>query len=264
MIQPSDITLAVPSSGRTRQAAWLRRNLLPTARVYVAEDERDTYLEAGIPPEALHTHPNLVGLAKIRNHIVKDCPTKVVVMVDDDCEYVMAMPGRRVRVIKQPDKVLGIVLSTTNVAADMGSRVFGWSTHGRPVYYRDNDPFSIRRPLGGALGVIGKEPRWDERLVVAVDTDCTLQELMANRIVYTDGRFFWQCGPVSSGSGGLQRLRTSDRVALDQALLKEKWGDFLQLGMRDRRDGRSKKPTATTRNQIMVERKQTALGSLGD
>ena len=248
MIRRSDITICVPSSRRPRQALHVRKGLLTSALIYVAENEVETYLEAGIPSAALRTHPNLVGLARIRNFIVAQCPTDVCVQVDDDFAYVQAMAGYRVRHIRDPRALSELVYSTALVAGDMEVRLFGWSNKGTPLYYKDHDPFDVRGPVGRALGVIGKGVVWDERLVASVDTDATLRELLESRIILIDQRFYWHCGTIGGNPGGLQALRTTERLTLDRGLIRAKWGQYVEV--------EKKTKTGLTTNAIKVDRRQ--------
>lgn len=248
MIARSDITICVPSSRRPTQAVHVKRGLLPSALVYVAENELDTYVAAGLPRACLRTHPNLVGLARIRNFIVRQCPTEVCVQVDDDFAYVQAMAGFRVRHIRDPRALAELVFSSALVASDMGVRLFAWSNKGTPLYYKDHDPMDLKGPVGRALGVIGKGVVWDERLVASVDTDVTLQELLESRIVFVDQRFYWHCGSIGGNPGGLQALRTSERLTLDRGLIQAKWGRFVEV--------EKKTKSGLTTNSIRVDRRQ--------
>src|SRR5579863_10467743 len=109
MLQRSDITVCIPSRGRAKKAVANRARFFPTGLVYVAETEKQDYLDAGIPEKFLRTHPDLVGFAKIRNFMMQDCPTKVGVQIDDDLEGVIARPGRRMRLITDATQLAEIM-----------------------------------------------------------------------------------------------------------------------------------------------------------
>jgi len=231
-----DLSVWIPSSYRTAEARRAMK-LLPSATLVVAEAERDTYLRAGISARRLVTHPDLFGLARIRNWIVQRAGTEVVVQVDDDFQSVHAWPGRKRRIYKQPEAILAIIEGTARLAAEAGVRLFGWSNAGKPLYFRPHDPFDFRGPVGRALGTVGDGVKWDERLVTMVDTDVTLQELLTTRIVLLDTRFYFHCGAIYGNRGGLQRIRTRELRERDLALMKRKWGEWFNVSRKARTKG---------------------------
>lgn len=227
MIKRSDISIHIPSSGRPARALRTKTLFLPGAVIYVAEREKKAYLEAGVPADALRTHPNLEGMGKIRNFLHQDCQTLVCIQVDDDFESVLARPGLRMRTIRRPELLADIIYSTALVAGDMGVAFFGWGTQAWPLNYRDHDPLGIRGPFGGACGTIGKLARWDDRLLIAEDSDVVMRELLERRIVFQDKRYYWNFGKVAGGTGGLQSVRSKERCDKDKELLRQKWGSFV-------------------------------------
>jgi hypothetical protein len=229
VLKRSDISVHVPSSGRPDKALRTKTKFLPDAIVYVAEREKQAYLDAGIPPDALRTHPNLEGMGRIRNFLHDDCKTLVCLQVDDDFESVLARPGLRMRTIRRPELLGDLIYSTALVASDMGVSLFGWGVQAWSLTYKDHDPLGVRGPFGGAVGTIGKLARWDDRLVIAEDCDVVMRELLERRIVFQDKRFYWNFGKIAGGTGGLQSVRSKERCDKDKALLRQKWGDFVRF-----------------------------------
>ncbi|HPD15791.1 MAG TPA: hypothetical protein PLE19_12625 [Planctomycetota bacterium] len=222
-MKPLDLSVWIPSSHRTAEARRAMA-LLPTATLVVADSERDEYLRAGHSATRLIAHPDLFGLARIRNFIVQRAGTEIVVQVDDDFQSVHAWPGRKRRIYRDPDRLMGIIEGTARLAAEAGARLFGWSNAGKPLYFRPHDPFDFRGPVGRVLGTVGDAVAWDERLATMVDTDATLQELLVNRFVLLDTRFYFHCGAIYGNRGGLQRIRTRELRERDLALMRRKWG----------------------------------------
>jgi hypothetical protein len=229
VLQRSEITVSIPSSGRPDKAYRTKTQFLPGALIYVAEKEEFAYLAAGIPPESLRIHPNLQGMGRIRNFLLNDCRTNVCIQVDDDFESVLARPGLRMRTIRKPELLADIMYSTALVASDMGVSMFGWGTQAWPLNYRDHDPLGIRGPFGGASGTIGKLAKWDDRLLIAEDSDVIMRELLERRIVFQDKRYYWNFGKVAGGTGGLQSVRSKERCDKDKELLRTKWGGYVQF-----------------------------------
>jgi hypothetical protein len=229
MLQRSDLSFAIPSSGRAEVCLNTIRMLVPTATVYVAEKEAEDYLRAGVPPAQLRTHPNLDGMGAIRNFLVQDSKTKALVSVDDDLQSVLVRVGRKPRKITDPERIREVAYSTALIASEIGVAMFGWGVQPFPMYYKDSDPMSLSGAFGGAVGYLGKLAKYDDRLKVAEDVDAIMRELLERRVVFSDKRFYWNFGRVMGGVGGLQGKRTEERCRLDKELLKQKWGDQLRI-----------------------------------
>jgi hypothetical protein len=246
----SDIAICIPSSRRPESARRVLSTVIPSATVFVAEQELDAYLAIGVPKEKLQTHPNLFGLARIRNWIVAHSGAEVTVQVDDDFHAIYCWPGRKRRVITEPDRIEQVIFSLATVAKDAGARLFGWSNAGRPHYYSDGRPFEFRGPVGRAFGVIGKEVKWDERLITMVDTDATLEELKTTGFVLIDDRLYFHCGAIYGNRGGMQAIRTNDLRQADEKLMLQKWGERINISERSK--------TGTSTNTIRKNPKKTA------
>lgn len=229
MIGLDDISVYIPSSGRSEMAFYMQRYLLPSSTIVVAESEQEDYIRAGIPEGKLSTHPNLLGLSRIRNWIVQHSSTRVTIQLDDDIIYFQCNIGARRRVMKTSDELMSLFLSTSNVAADAGVHLFGWGGIKRPLYFKPDRPFVFTTPISQVLGTVGKDVKWDENLLTVCDIDATLRELELRRIVFVDNRFFANTNPMFETRGGMQRIRSSERRAADLRYLKEKWGPVIDV-----------------------------------
>lgn len=244
MVLPEDITVYIPSRKRPDQAARVVRMMLPQATVVVDAAEEAAYRGAGL--ERLLLHPGLLGLSRIRNFIVAQCPTRVTIQIDDDLRFVGVMPGIHTRRMRHPDELASLFYSTAVVAEEAGVGLFGWGAVHRPMHFNPSHPFHLANPAAGSLGTIDALPRWDERLVTICDIDATLRELQERRIVWMDMRFSFNFGEMFTQPGGLQGIRTSALREKELALLHEKWGDFLDL--------ESGSKSGVTKNKILVTR----------
>jgi hypothetical protein len=206
------------------------RTLLPTATVFVAEEEYDSYLAAGIPKERVGTHPNLLGLPRIRNFLCQRSEKRACIQIDDDLQWVLARAGHTQRKITDPETILEIIYGTAVMANDVGVSLFGWGIQPRPLYYKDTDPICLNGPFGGAIATIGKEARWDDRIIGGHgDPDAILRELLLRRIVYADRRYYFDIGKVKGGAGGLQDLRSQARAEETKDIFLQKWGSYVSL-----------------------------------
>jgi hypothetical protein len=107
-------------------------------------------------------------------------------------------------------------------ARGAGARLFGWHQRSDPRLLQRNDPFGINHWVGGAVGVIGKEPKWDELLKCKCDIDASLTELMLNRLVWNEARFCF-VQERDKNLGGNSLFRSAERIAAEKRYLKSKW-----------------------------------------
>ena len=75
-----------------------------------------------------------------------------------------------------------------------------------------------------------RDYRFDETLFSHEDNDYVLQVLLGNqdRFVFVDNRFFFEFD-YKNNKGGLQSIRTRERVAADENHLVEKWGPWVSM-----------------------------------
>jgi hypothetical protein len=195
-------------------------NLVPQATLVVPEDQAAEYA-AAYRMELVTIPPDRVGVSQVRNWIVARFPEEVVVMFDDDVtglQTICAVRNRRL----DPDEIAAVVENTAYCAKGAGARLFGWHQRPDPRLLQRNDPFSVVHWVGGVVGVVGKEVRWDEMLKFKCDIDCCLGELLRNRILWHESRFSFLQGR-DKNLGGNSRFRSPERIAAEKAYLRKKW-----------------------------------------
>ncbi len=175
-------------------------------------------------------HPPLSGIAAVRNWILDNTPEECVVMIDDDLKSVKALIGKRPRTITEPECILRIIENGIQIAHDLDVPLFCWGRIVNPLSIRLYDPISLTSPVSCSWGMIGREFRCDERLSDYEDMDLTLQCLLKRRILYCDTRFYFDHGPIFSGSGGLQGIRTGEGEVSSRKLMTAKWGKYVHFG----------------------------------
>jgi hypothetical protein len=82
--------------------------------------------------------------------------------------------------------------------------------------------------VGGALGIIGRDLRFDPNLKLRADIDFCLQAQLRYRCIYADLRFAF-VEQRFNNTGGNARLRSAERNARELAYLKQKWGPWLRI-----------------------------------
>ena len=216
----------IPSKGRSDIIGDRTLRLFPDATVCVGDDEVDDYSKV---TQRLLVHPaNVMGTGPLRNWIMDNVDDPCVVMVDDDMKRMYSQVGFHKRAIEDPATIQAIVERLAIVAADAGIRVFGFNQCSTPMSYSNCKPFSVNTWVSGLVGIIGRELRYDESLLLRADIDFCLQSFIRDRIVLCDGRYVCQFG-LFAGKGGNSILRSKERHERETAYLKRKWGKYLDV-----------------------------------
>jgi hypothetical protein len=188
--------------------------------------------------------PALVGVSAVRNWIVRHFPEEALIMYDDDVTGMRTLAALRSRLLK-PDEIQAVVENTAYCAAGAGARLLGWNQRPDPRMLARNDPVSVVHWVGGVVGVVGKEVRWDELLRFKCDIDCCLSELLNNRILWHDSRLSFIQGR-DKNLGGNSLFRSPERIEAEKRYLSGKWKGNIQIDHYQSQD----------RVRIKVERRQ--------
>ena len=149
-------------------------------------------------------------------------------MVDDDVTHVYSQVGFHKQRIEDADTARAIVERLAILAQDAGVRVFGFQQAARPFTYANFRPFSLNTWVGGLVGIVGRELRYDTSLLLRADIDFCLQSLLRDRIVLVDGRFSF-IHTRFAGGGGNAANRSSERHEREISYLRRKWGPYLDV-----------------------------------
>ena len=218
--------IVIPSKGRAAVLPQKALRLFPDALVCVGDDEVDAY---GKVTTNLLVHPaSVVGIGPLRQWVLDNVADPCVVMVDDDVTHVYSQVGFHKKRIEDADTARAIVERTAILAQDAGVRVFGFQQAARPLSYANFRPFSLDTWVGGLVGIIGRELRYDPSLLLRADIDFCLQSLVRDRFVMVDGRYSF-IHTRFAGSGGNATNRSAARHAQEIAYLKRKWGKYLDV-----------------------------------
>lgn len=218
--------IVIPSKGRARILGEKALRLFPDATVCVGHDEVDAYARVS---SNLLVHPaSVVGIGPLRQWVLDHVQDRCVVMVDDDVTHVYSQVGFHKRRIEDADTARAIVERLAVLAADAGVRVFGFQQAARPLTYANFRPFSLNTWVGGVVGIIGRELRYDTSLLLRADIDFCLQSLVRDRFVLVDGRYSF-IHTRFAGSGGNARQRSAERHEQEIRYLKRKWGPYLDV-----------------------------------
>ena len=94
--------------------------------------------------------------------------------------------------------------------------------------YANFRPFGLDTWVGGLVGIIGRDLRYDTSLLLRADIDFCLQSLLHDRIVLVDGRYSF-IHTRFAGGGGNAANRSSERHMREIEYLRRKWGACLSV-----------------------------------
>jgi hypothetical protein len=216
--------IVIPTKGRASVIGDKALRLFPDATLCIGEDEIESYAKLS---SNLLVHPvNVLGIGPLRQWVLDHVEDRCVVMVDDDVTHVYSQVGFHKRRIEDADTARAIVERLAVLAQDAGVRVFGFQQAARPLTYANFRPFSLNTWVGGLVGIVGRELRYDTSLLLRADIDFCLQSLMHDRFVLVDGRYSF-IHTRFGGAGGNAGQRSSARHEREIAYLRRKWGPYL-------------------------------------
>lgn len=223
------LRIRIPSRRRQQNVARLL-GVFPDAVFVVHESERDAYAaEAG--GDHVETHKVVGSINAIRYGIIRaGADDGSLLMIDDDFKCrVQVLCRDRPYKLTSPADIRQVVENTAQASKDVGARMFGFASSGRPMYYKPQDPFNPTGYIQQAIGLHGTDIVPDLSFKNMEDADMVLQCLLRHRFVFVDTRFHFDFGSVWAGAGGLQGVRTVEQESKDRAAVSAKWGEYVQL-----------------------------------
>jgi hypothetical protein len=222
------LKVVIPSKRRAHTVAAESLVLFPDAYLLVDEAEKDDY-KGVVKPSRLLTHPGLTTLSAIRNHMIDNVKADVVVTADDDVINLKAMVGWYARSRLDPEVCRQVLETTAQCAMDARCSVFGFNQNSNPQHFKPFDPIKLCGWVGSVFGLVGDHGlRFDERLVCHQDVDLALQALQRDRIVWIEDRWCF-VNKRFTNRGGLTGARTADSYEEAQALMRSKWGSYVNF-----------------------------------
>lgn len=238
--------VVIPSKDRVEDCRTAL-TLFPDALVVVREDQQAMYAPLGVE---LLAHPmGVSGIAPLKNWILDNVPDEVLFLVDDDVYNVRSPIGHPTKShsIRDPQMIREFLANTEQIARGLGTPVFGYDQTGGDVRkFRPQDPIGFNGWVGAAMGIIGRELRFDPVLRIRADIDFCLQAQRRFRTIVCDRRFSFIHRPRFTYRGGNAGSRSQERNQQELAYLREKWGEWLSV----------KLAATTVRLVVNVDRRQ--------
>ncbi len=240
------VRIVIPSLSRHEECKNTLR-FFPDALVCPREDQVDIYSKIGAV-ELMPYPVDIGGIAPLRNWILDNVPDETVFIMDDDMVKFTVDIGMTLhKRIDDPVAIRQVVENSAYIAKEIGTNVFGFSqTFGDVRKINLTNPIGFATWVGGEIGIIGREFRYDDTLRIRADIDYCLQVMRVKRIIYVDKRFSFIHKPRFTHKGGNAENRTLERNQAEIAYLKRKWKAHLEVKM----------AKTTTRLVVHVKRKQ--------
>jgi hypothetical protein len=220
------VRIIIPSRRRANTIEAGALSLFPDATVCVGESEADAY---GRLTKHLLVHPDAVtGMGPLRQWILDHVEDETVFMVDDDVYAIYGLVGVRAKRFTQPDEAAQIVENTAACAKAAGARVFGFNQAWDVRKFLPLKPVSFTGWVGGAIGIIGRDLKFDTSLKLRTDIDVCLTSLLKHRIIYQELRFAFAHRRFA-GTGGNAVSRSGAQHERELAYLQRKWGAHLHV-----------------------------------
>jgi hypothetical protein len=219
--------IVVPSRKRARNIPRIL-SLLPNATITVAESEAADYREV-VPEKQLLLHPELHGLAAIRNWLASTLQEDCLVEIDDDLRGVIPQIGKAKR-ITDPQVIAEIIENGHRIAEDLGIGVFCWSRTANnflsdPIFL----PIRFVQPVSCSFGMRGaaRNRIWDETIPGRADLDFTMKTMLDDRVLLADMRFYFDHGRIFSGKGGAVGIVSREGFEAGTRILYDRWGKYI-------------------------------------
>lgn len=220
MLAARDMQIVIPSRRRV-QSCRTTANLLPSAKICVAEEEADDYHEFG---DRLVTHPDdVTGIGPVRRWCLDNFDAPTLVLIGDDVERVYCLVGRRPRQIKDPEAIWQVIYQAASVAHELNITCFAFAMTADIRKFFPYQPFGLNKCAGPCLGFNGRNVVADPRLARYTDVDINLACLLKDRFCWQDCRFAFTHS-FQNNVGGATHVHTVEHSQRDLATLASKWG----------------------------------------
>lgn len=222
-----NLVFCVPSYKRPEPIKTLE--LFPTAQVYVAKEEKESYIKANPQADIREVPDGVQGnLCRVRNYILDQNKDSAVVILDDDISAILHMEVEGNIKCWKPvasEKLPSLFCKFADLVEEWGFDYFGLQCNSDSMVSRNITPFSTVSYIGGPVqGFLERNTcRYDENLPLKEDYDMTLQQCNKRRGCL---RFNMYCyhAKQSVQAGGCASYRTILREKEQFEMLQKKWG----------------------------------------
>ena len=164
------------------------------------------------------------NMAKVRNFMLENSPTKYLVMIDDDVIEVGYHESMKT-IPFEFDKLMSFIVNGFVMAEELGTVLWGLNLQSDPKFYREYSPISFLSPVLGPFSChIVNDLRYDERLGLNEDYDYALQVLQRYHKILRFNKYYYLAGHLTE-KGGCGAYRTMDKEVAQSKIMIKKWGN---------------------------------------
>ena len=225
------IPIAIPSKGRSHIGTTWR--LFPEAIVFVHENEKQDYLDAGIRRDHLVTHNVRNHCASVKNFILDYYDEgDQIIMLDDDIKkvgkFVYNAKGKTKNIQMDPDEFLAHLYNGFSLAwRDPGGVLFGVAPNTNSLNYQKD--ISVGTFINGALTcIVVSDVRFDEDIILKTDYDFTLTHIASKKKVFRLD-YLWQENDCNDKMvGGTRHYNNAKNYENGYLSMMGKWPQYLR------------------------------------
>lgn len=226
---PSTIKIVCPSKGRCDNVRTLK--LIPDLTLIVPEREAEDYRANYPDTEVIGTPDTVRGIVATRQWILDNYDD--VFMIDDDIKCVQRNFAFGDQELNTRDvaKIHDIIESTTNMARDIGAKVFSFSKIRHPMEYHGFEPISHTGYMNASFcGFLkGHGLRYDLSMIEGEDHYISCINAVKNRYCLIDNRYSFISDGNFTAIGGCNGYRTNKSMEDTTLYLRKLFGDAIQL-----------------------------------
>lgn len=164
------------------------------------------------------------NMAKVRNFMLENSPTKYLVMIDDDVIEVGYHENMKTIPFNY-DGLMSFIVDGFVMAEELGTVLWGLNLQSDPKFYREYSPISFLSPVLGPFSChIVNDLRYDERLGLNEDYDYALQVLQKYHKILRFNKYYYLAGHITE-KGGCGAYRTMDKEIAQSKIMIGKWGN---------------------------------------
>lgn len=223
-----EVKIVIPSHKRWDRV--LTTSAVDNAILCVAESQASLYRKCN-PKIDIVTHPdNVIGLARKRDWMINHFWS--VFMLDDDIDCMNRVYTEKGEMSQmEANEAYDVIQMTAQAAHDAGIYLFGFSTSPLPVSFSSWAPIVLTGYVTGcAHGVLAGSKLWyNPDIICNEDYWISLLNAYHHRLIWKDTRFYFAQKNTFVNRGGLAEFRNLEAEEKDFNLLKQVFGDVVEL-----------------------------------
>jgi len=222
------VKIVVPSRGRAKNVKT--KSVVNDIILVVPFDEFDEYKEYNQEIEIIQRPKQVMGISRVRQYILDQFDEPF--MLDDDVDFLhrfFAEKGEPYKV-NDPQIAREIIEQLRSIARGTGAKMYGFTNYTLPIHFKPWKPFRTNVFMcASQCGFLkGHGLKQNFEIVSADDYWMTCLNKFQNRFAIRDERY----GFISdnfTNSGGLQTVRNVDNMKSDTLILRENFGEAVEL-----------------------------------